>query len=54
MPRLGLQQEQQVPISLCLVIVREGALLHLGRIFKMARNFILLQRKVALVLLRDS
>jgi hypothetical protein len=43
MPRLGLQQEQQVAVLLRLVVVGENAFLHLGGIFKMACDFVLLE-----------
>lgn len=41
-PRLGLQQEHEIPILLSFIIVGEEALLHISGIFKMARDFILL------------
>lgn len=38
-----LQQKQQVSISLCLLVVWKDTFLYIGRIFEMARNFVLLQ-----------
>jgi hypothetical protein len=40
--RLGLQEEQQVAVLLCLVVVREEALLQFHALFEMACDFILL------------
>ena len=42
MPRLGLQQEHEIPILLGLVVVGEEALLHICSILKVASDFILL------------
>jgi len=41
-PWLGLKQEKQVSVFLCLVVVGKHAFLHLGSIFEMARDFVLL------------
>lgn len=40
--RLGLEEEEQIPVFLRLLVVREEALLQIGRILEMARDFILL------------
>jgi hypothetical protein len=42
MPRLRLQQKQKVAIFLRLVVVGKRPFLHVGRILKMARHFVLL------------
>lgn len=39
---LGLEQEEEVAISLCLIVVRKEALLKLCAIFEVTRNLILL------------
>jgi hypothetical protein len=39
--RLRLQEEHEVAVFLGLVVVREGALLHISGIFEMARDFVL-------------
>lgn len=39
---LRLQQEHQIPVFLCLVVVRESPLLHLRGVFKVACDFVLL------------
>ena len=43
MPRLRLQQEHQVAVLLGLVVIGESTLLHIGSIFKITGNFILLE-----------
>lgn len=43
MSRLGLQQEQQVSISLRLLVVWEYTFLYVGRVFQMAGYLILLR-----------
>jgi hypothetical protein len=42
--RFGLQQEQQIPIFLRLLVVWKGAFLQIGRILEVARDFILLYK----------
>jgi hypothetical protein len=43
MSRLGLQEEEQVAVFLCLFIIGKGTLLQVCRILKVARDLILLQ-----------
>lgn len=43
MSRLGLEQEKQVSISLCLLVIGKDTLLYVGRIFKVARYLVLLR-----------
>ena len=45
MPGFGLQEEEEVAVFLCLVVVRERAFLHLRRIFQMTSDFVLLQNE---------
>lgn len=40
--RLGLQEEQQVAVLLCLVVVGKETFLQLHAIFEVARDFVLL------------
>lgn len=42
MSGLRLQQEEQVSVFLCLVVVGEGALLDVGCVFEVASDFVLL------------
>ena len=42
-PRLGLEEEQQIAILLCLFIIWEKALLQICGIFEVACDFILLR-----------
>ena len=41
-PRLGLEQEEEVTIFLCLFIVREETLLDIGGLIQMVGHFVLL------------
>lgn len=45
MSRLGLEQEQQIAVLLCLFIVGEEAFLELGSVVEMVCNFVLLDAR---------
>lgn len=42
MSRLGLKEEKQIAVFLSLLVVREKALLKIGGVLEMIRNFVLL------------
>ena len=45
-PRLGLEQEEQVSVFLCLLIVGEEAFLKFARVFEVVCDFVLLWDKL--------
>ncbi len=42
MARLGLEEEEEVPVFLCFLVIRKETFLDLCSIFQMACNFVLL------------